>query len=285
MSHAGNYKIKAVAYTNFDHQISSVPVNVKAGYFGDGSILREVWYNIQGAEVYNLTDNSNYPDHPDETGMLSSFKAPFNVADNYGSRIIGYVHPPVSANYTFYVSGDDYCELWFGTDSTQASRQMIAEVPGYTNLEQWDKYPAQKSGTHWLEAGKKYFIMALQKESSDNDHLEVAWEFAGNSREIIPGDYLSPYDFQSSIPVIPDNFVSVHIYPNPAKDNVTISLSILGGGKTEIYSMTGNLLRDVMIEKGMHIANINVSGLSSGIYLVRVQTGDAMINRKLVVKR
>jgi hypothetical protein len=281
---AGNYKITAMAYTNLDHQISSVPVNIKAGYFGDGSILREVWYNIQGTEVFNLTENANYPDHPDETGYLTSFEAPVNVADNYGSRIIGYVHPPVTGNYTFLISGDDFCELWLSTDATQAGKQMIAEVPGWTDIGQWDKYPEQTSANRWLEAGKKYFIMALQKEATDNDHLEVAWEYTGVSREIIPGDYLSPFDFPSSVPVIPDNFVSVHIYPNPATDNVTIALSSHDGATIDICSMTGNLLREKTIEKGMHAGIINVSGLSSGIYLVRIQTGNTIVNRKLVIK-
>jgi hypothetical protein len=105
---SGSYKITAKAYTNSDHQVSSIPVYVKSGYFGDGSILREVWYNIQGAEDYHLTDNANYPDHPDETGMLSSFEAPSKVGDNYGSRVIGYVYPPVSGYYTFFISGDDF---------------------------------------------------------------------------------------------------------------------------------------------------------------------------------
>jgi hypothetical protein len=127
--------------------------------------------------------------------------------------------------------------------------------------------------------------MALQKEATDNDHLEVAWEYAGNSRQIIPGDYLSPYYLPISVPVIPDNFVSVHVYPNPATDNVTISLSSHEGGIIDIYSITGNLLRESMIEKGSHTAIINVSGLSSGIYLVRIQSGNTMINRKLVIKR
>jgi hypothetical protein len=126
--------------------------------------------------------------------------------------------------------------------------------------------------------------MALQKEATNNDHLEVAWEFTGNSREIIPGDYLSPYDFPSSIPVHPENYISVHIYPNPAKDKVTISLSNLEGGRVDICSLTGISLIEMVIEKGRHTASINVSGLSSGIYLVRIQTGNTMINRKLIIK-
>ena len=281
---AGSYKITAKAYTNIDHQISSIPVNIRSGYFGDGFILREVWYNIEGAEVYNLTDNANYPDHPDETGMISSFEAPSNVGDNYGSRIIGYVHPPVSGYYTFFINGNDFCELWLGTDSMQAGRQLVAEVPGWTLQGQWNKYPEQTSANRWLEAGKKYFIMALQKEAANDDHLEVAWEYAGVSREIIPGDYLSPYDFTSSVPDIPDNYISVHIYPNPASENVTISLSNLEGATIELYSITGNLLRETMIVKGKHTASVNVSGLSSGIYLVSVQTGNTIVNRKLIIK-
>ena len=94
------------------------------------------------------------------------------------------------------------------------------------------------------------------------------------------------------IPFFPDLYIEVadpvngiHIYPNPAQDNVTISLGNPEGGKIDIFPLTGILLKEIMIEKGRHTASVNVSGLSSGIYLVRIQTGDSTINRKLIIKR
>jgi hypothetical protein len=65
---------------------------------------------------------------------------------------------------------------------------------------------------------------------------------------------------------------------------VTISLSNRAGGNLEIYSMTGILLREEMIEKGTHTAIVGVNGLSSGVYLVRIQTGNATVNRKLIIR-
>ena len=57
---------------------------------GTGSILREYWSNIgSGTAVTDLTGNANYPNTPSGRSMLTSFEAPVNWADAYGTRIQG----------------------------------------------------------------------------------------------------------------------------------------------------------------------------------------------------
>lgn len=158
-----------------------------------GSITRHVWSGVSGTAVADLTRLAAYPGSPSSTGTLGSFQAPVNAGDNYGTRVFGWVHAPVSGTYTFYIHGDDNCELWLSTNSSPDHRRLVASVPEWTNPGEWGKFPQQTSAGIVLEAGKYYFIEALHKEETGGDNLGVAWSYPGQSRVIIPGNRLSPW--------------------------------------------------------------------------------------------
>ncbi|MFT7510809.1 MAG: putative repeat protein (TIGR03806 family) [Candidatus Omnitrophota bacterium] len=158
-----------------------------------GSIRRDVWSGVSGTAINNLTNLATYPDTPSSTSMLTSFEGPTDVADNYGSRIVGYLHPNTTGEYIFWIAGDDNCELWLSTDPTPDRRQRIAAVPGWTNSRDWSKFTEQQSSPITLEAGRYYFIEALMKEGAGGDNLAVAWQVPGGSGQtVIPGSRLSP---------------------------------------------------------------------------------------------
>ena len=131
---------------------------------GTGTITHQWWNGISGTAVTDLTNSPDYPNAPDGSGELDRFSAPTNWADNYGTRVRGYVHPPSTGEYTFWISSDDNGELWLSTDDNALNKRLIASVSGWSGSEEWDKFPEQKSATIYLEAGKRYYIEALQKE-------------------------------------------------------------------------------------------------------------------------
>ena len=49
-----------------------------------------------------------------------------------------------------------------------------------------------------LEAGKRYYIEALMKESTINDQLIVSWEGPDMPMQIIEADYLGPTPYLST---------------------------------------------------------------------------------------
>ena len=57
----------------------------------------------------------------------------------------GFLHPPATGNYTFWVSGDDQVELWISPDGDPARKQLVAKVTGFSGARQWDAAPEQKS--------------------------------------------------------------------------------------------------------------------------------------------
>jgi hypothetical protein len=160
---------------------------------GRGAITREVWTNISGNYVTNLTGNVNYPDNPNLTEIIPSFEGPTNWAENYGSRIHGFLIPPATGSYTFWIASDDYSELWLSTDANPVNTVKIAYAYGATGSREWTKYASQKSAAVSLTAGKPYYIMALHKEGAVGDNIAVAFSGSGISQEVIPGRYLMPY--------------------------------------------------------------------------------------------
>jgi len=171
-----------------------------------GEILFEYWYNIPGTAIADLTGNARYPNNPDEAEKRKIFDGAVDRVDNYGTRVRGYVYPPANGAYTFWISGDDFCQLFLSTDDDPAKKAMIAQVPGWSNHLEWAKYPEQKSSPITLVAGKKYYIEALMKEGGGGDNLTVAWggPTIGAGPVVIAGQYLSPFlrpiDFQASAP-------------------------------------------------------------------------------------
>ncbi len=167
-----------------------------------GSITREVWTGIGGNEVTILTSHPLYPDSPNIREEITSFEGPVDWANNYGTRIHGFLTPPETGIYTFWISSDDYSELWLSGDSNPANQIKIAEVPGWTSSRQWDKFAEQQSDPITLTAGQNYYIKALHKEGTGGDNVAVAWRLEGSckEREVISGSYLCPYDTDCPTP-------------------------------------------------------------------------------------
>ena len=117
--------------------------------------------------------------------------------------ISGYVCPPVTGNYIFWIASDNSSELWLSSDETPSNKQKIASVSGYTSSRQWTKYSTQKSVSKNLLAGRKYYIEALHKEGDQGDNCAVGWQLpSGIQERPIPGNRLSPFEFVPPIQLI-----------------------------------------------------------------------------------
>jgi hypothetical protein len=172
--------------------ISTSPPTLCAGA---GSILREFWLNVSGSQVTQIP----LANAPSGTQQLTSFEGPTNAGDNYGDRIKGFICPPLTGNYTFWIASDNNSELWLSTNDDPANKRKIAYVNGYTGVREWNKYTTQKSAIVQLVAGTKYYIETLHKEGSGGDNLAVGWQLPnGNMERPVPGSRLFPA--QSSPP-------------------------------------------------------------------------------------
>src|SRR5204863_9658008 len=135
---------------------------------------------------------------------------PENSGNNFGMKVYGYICPPASGNYVFWIASDESAELWLSTTINPANKVKIAYNTSATKSRQWTKYATQKSATISLLAGQKYYIEALMKEGTGSDNLAVGWSRPGQSvsapSEVIPGTYLSVNNsMDTQAPTVPSN--------------------------------------------------------------------------------
>ncbi|UCG59284.1 MAG: hypothetical protein JSU70_07190 [Phycisphaerales bacterium] len=167
---------------------------------GPGRILRQWWLGIGGDALSGLTGSVNYPDNPDGWEWVDLFEGPVDWTDSYGSRLSGWLFPPASGDFTFWVAGDNQTQLWLSTDEDPANAVMICEVTGWVPSRDFDGTGGgtgggaiQRSAAIALEAGKRYYIEAIMKEGSGGDNVAAAWQGPGIPvREVISAEYVGP---------------------------------------------------------------------------------------------
>jgi hypothetical protein len=156
--------------------ISMLGLTGNAGAQPTGEILVEWWFDIgAGNAVNDLINNANFPDNPTGSAMLDIFEVPQGTkpdvlwstdVDNYGARIRGYLYPPATGDYTFWITGDNGSQFLLSSNYDSSNSVMMCEVPNtqWTGAREWGKFPAdQQSDSVRLEAGKKYYVEALYK--------------------------------------------------------------------------------------------------------------------------
>lgn len=176
---------------------NTVPANSRVPILkAQGVVTRKVFTGIGGNWLDSLTNNAKFPDAPDAVGWLGSGEAPANQGDYYGNQLAGWVCPPVTGDYQFYIASDNQGVLYLGTNSTPAGKVVLATVPDATGSRQWNLYASQRSGYVYLEAGRRYYFESLMAESTGNDCLALAWRMRGmpapaDGDAPIPGAFLS----------------------------------------------------------------------------------------------
>jgi hypothetical protein len=157
-----------------------------------GEILYEYWENTQGANLDSLNPIKGYPDSPSGSANLQSFDGRTNWKDNYIARIRGYLYPPASGNYTFWIQSDDGSRLYLSSNEDPAGKKLIAKVSNYVPRGQWEQTPEQKSKPIALTAGQRYYIEAIQAEGSGDDYVSVGWQLPdGRMERPIAGQWLA----------------------------------------------------------------------------------------------
>lgn len=261
--HGGN-ATQNIVITDNDQSYTAVFIaNGPASCTASGTITRDYWANVIGSSIQDIPVNTT----PTSSSQLTIFEGPSNVGANYGSRIRGYICPPSTGNYIFWIASDNESELWLSTDDQPANKIKIASVPGFTTSRNWTKYSQQKSSSINLTAGKKYYIEAIHREGAEGDNLAVGWQLpSGTLERPIPGTRLSPYS-TSNPPVVtittPTNNSS---YPSPSNITINATASSNGGSilKVEFYKGTTKIGEDLTAPYSFTWGNV-----SSGNYILK----------------
>lgn len=203
---------------------------VSAWVIVQGFLKFSYWGGLSTSD-YNM-DNTlladpRYPASPDAVYYTSSFSSrpvfPDDSHEGYGAVISGWVTPPESGDYRFFLSSDDLSRLFVSSDDSPANLTQVAELTtcctGFTEPE--------VSMTSWpitLTAGKKYYVEAIYTEGGGGDYCFVAWRKEGDPT---PAGSLAP---------IPSQFLST--LANPDLASITFDAQPTDVSTTENKSAT-----------------------------------------------
>ena len=266
-----------------------------------GSLLREEWSNIGGSAIASIPLTAAVS----SSASLTQLEAPDAYGYNYGARLRGYVCPPQSGAYTFYVTGDDQAELYLSTDATSANAVRIASCTNWiASAHDFYRYANQQSAPITLVAGQRYYIEARHKQAWGAGYVAVAWRLpSGVAQEPIPGTQLSPFVVASSRGVSGtssapakgtpsgSSATALVVTPNPFTQQATVEFGLTTAGPVTLamYDLQGKLVRQVFTgtsEAGvLQRFTIQSEGLSSGLYLLRLVTTQNVVTQKLMLNK
>ncbi len=294
---AGDYDIQANVTDADGNMISDmVTVTVYASNIcsATGTISRDYWGNVSGDRVSDVPVNSP----PTSTNELTIFEGPSNIGTNYATRIRGYICPPVTGNFNFWIASNDHSELWLSTDDDPSNKVLIAWVSGATNPQQWNKFGSQRSTARRLIQGQRYYVEALHKQGVGTDHIAVGWTLPdGTLERPIPGSRLSPFGSSQAAMAARERQQSawsqISVYPNPAQTSDRLMISGYKGinetikTRVEIISMTGDVVFSETVSCGAgcdsYLMKMNKQ-LVPGLYLVNMETNGVRNSKRLLIK-
>mgnify|MGYP000850458102 FL=1 len=152
----------------------------------------EIWRGVEGATVEALTGSSAYRSGSAEALVLDRLALPRTGESNYGARIRGYLLPPVTGEYRFWIAADDRGVLRLSSDASPENAVVVAYTPDWTGADEFEKFPEQVTGPITLQAGSRYYFEVLYKQGDGKDNLAVTWETPNAARAVIDAAFVEP---------------------------------------------------------------------------------------------
>ena len=115
----------------------------------------------------------------------------------------------------------------------------------------------------------------------------INYTVTANGYQSVSGNLSISYDdinenviLQSSSNIKSNKAVDISIYPNPAKDYITIQSNDLF--KISVFDITGKKVKEVNMRDNN--TTINISNLKSGIYTVKLQNKKTVYDKKIIIQ-
>jgi hypothetical protein len=134
--------------------------------FTCGASIDNWFLQFDGVYLNDLRFMNLLINAPNKTERLGSLlEAPTNIADFYASRMWGWLVPPITGDYVFWISADDMGELWLSTNDNPENGVLVCFMtwntepkPWKAEPRQWRTYPEQESEPIPLVGGQAYFF-------------------------------------------------------------------------------------------------------------------------------
>ncbi|MBE7500612.1 MAG: hypothetical protein HS113_09965 [Verrucomicrobiales bacterium] len=183
-----NAKIQAIVTTSagvLTSQEATLYVAELRNEFAMGVVKFEAFTDIGGTAIQALLDAAKFQNNqPDDFRLITGIDTPNGYGDNYGARVSGFIVPPESGNYHFFIRSDDASALYLSANETPPDPAWDWPIAQETGCCAAFQEPGAEETTLdpiAMVAGRKYAFIALVKEGGGGDYLQVAARKEGDS--------------------------------------------------------------------------------------------------------
>lgn len=240
--------------------------------FATGAVTREI-FAANGDKVSDMVLPTGAPEHD----TIPTIDDGADYAANTGERLRGYLVPPKTGNYYFWLAANNAAELWISNDSESVNRVRRASVTSSTGEKTWSIGDTQKSEWLYFIAGKKYYFEVLRNTGSDaDDYVAVGWcqddigtvpstTAAPNPNGVtvvIPdgGSALQGYPLSGTVP---SYIFQPYDYPSVATSTGTLYAANLGPQGAAVTKASGSANLRIDQSGSSAILHFNYGGLTS----------------------
>jgi hypothetical protein len=118
-----------------------------------------------------------------------------------------------------------------------------------------------------------YYYYRLYAYYRETDCTSAPATTRDNPNQFYLKAYYSPTDVEERVEV------AVNVFPNPADQSLKVEAE--GMTRVSVYNMLGQQVFETSCES--NVLNVNVSGWSEGVYLLKVQTAEGSLSRRVSI--
>lgn len=150
------------------------PTNISSCIGTQGEIRAMYYLDVEGFGISSLETADKYPLMPDTAEILDMMRGPLQNRDFYGTKIAGFIKTPVSGNYEFMVTCDDFLDFYLSTDDNPDNKVRVSDS-NFSHEYEFDDRPEQKSAPIALNKDQFYYFEMIHREGSGGDRYAVFW--------------------------------------------------------------------------------------------------------------
>ncbi len=194
--------------------------------------------------------------------------------------------------------GEDFLPDWDESPVVDLFPRHTHKRMGYTWRKDWSSYNPGKLdyifySDFMIDTGKSFIVNTLAMDEVTLDEYGLQWDDTQEASDHLPivfdieGIIISDgaIDDENNLP---DQFAILNHYPNPFNPKTTISVEMNAKevATIQIVDISGRLVETLysgQLDNGIHEFEWNGTHHVSGVYFIKVQSGDSFQTRKMIL--
>ena len=222
------------------------------------TLIYELWDGSQWVldEKENFTINST--SGKIEELLYQSWDGSSWINEDKDTYVLDASNNRVTETYSYYDTNSNSWILSYKEEFTYDTSKLMSSIHNpfndfYYNLG-FEDFP--------------YTNKVLELLESD---YNSGWEISGRTRHSYSDNPLGTDEF---------NYFDLSIYPNPAKDIISIKLNDYGNATASFFDIRGRLILNQNLDS--EVSAINLSNLNNGVYILKINAENKTITKRII---